>query len=135
MMSFWRKLIIGNLVCIKTCYSFKPAKPFQWPKTQVPRSWRFEITLINASGHIDQKLPISQEYFWAIFFPWIEMIRATSNQKSTLLKNSHIRNDAFNWEGHLWHALLPGVDKSCKKKNKRIKNWLPCHGLEKFDYV
>ena len=28
MMSFWKKLLIGSLVCIKTCYSFKPAKPF-----------------------------------------------------------------------------------------------------------
>ena len=33
MMSFWRKLIIGNLACIKTRYSFEPkAKPFRWPK-------------------------------------------------------------------------------------------------------
>ena len=31
-MSFWMKLIIGNLVCIKTCYSFKPAKPFSMTK-------------------------------------------------------------------------------------------------------
>ena len=28
-MSFWKKLIIGNLVCIKIRYSFKSAKPFQ----------------------------------------------------------------------------------------------------------
>ena len=33
MMSFWKKLIIGNLVCIKTCYSFKPIKTHRWPKT------------------------------------------------------------------------------------------------------
>ena len=29
---FLKKLTIGNLVCITTCYSFKPAKPFQWAK-------------------------------------------------------------------------------------------------------
>ena len=52
MMSFWKKLIIGNLVCIKTCYSFKPAKPFKWPKVQVPKSWYSEITLIDALGHV-----------------------------------------------------------------------------------
>ena len=68
MISFLRKLIIGNLVCIKTCYSFKPTKPFQWPKVQVPKSWYSEITLIDVSRHIDQKLPIFREYFWAIFF-------------------------------------------------------------------
>ena len=32
MMSFWNKLIIDNLVCIKTCYCFEPAKYFQWAK-------------------------------------------------------------------------------------------------------
>ena len=52
MMCFWRKLIIDNLVCIKTCYSFKPAKPFQWPKVQVSKSWYSEITLIDALGHV-----------------------------------------------------------------------------------
>ena len=62
-MSFRRKLIVGNLVCIKTCYSFKPTKPFQRPKTQVPRSWYFEIPLIDALGHVDRKLPISREPF------------------------------------------------------------------------
>ena len=107
------------MVCIKTCYSFKPAKPFQWPKTQVPRSWRSEIALINASGHIDQKLLISREYFWAIFFFWTIMMRATSNQKPTFSKRPSYEKRCFKLEGHLRHATLLGVDHS--KKNEWIK--------------
>ena len=137
MISFWRKLIIGNLVCIKTCYSFKPTKPFQWPKVQVPKSWYSEITLIDASRHIDQKLPIFREYFWTIFFPWTKMIRATSNQKPTLSKQSSYEKRCFKLEGHPRHVTLPRVDHSKKEKkwmNKK-KNWLSCHALENFDWV
>ena len=60
---FLRKLIIGNLVGIKICYSSKPAKPFQWPKIQVPKPWYSKITLIDTLGHVDRKLLISREPF------------------------------------------------------------------------
>ena len=96
---FLKKLIIGNLVCIKACYSFKPAKPFQWPKIQVPKSWYSEITLINALGHVDQKFPISREYFWVIPFLWTEMTWITLWSKDDPFQNnSHIRNDASTWK-------------------------------------
>ena len=38
MMSFWKKLIIGNLVCIKTCYSFKPVKTPLMTKNASPKT-------------------------------------------------------------------------------------------------
>ena len=98
MSSFWRKLIIGNLVCIKTCYNFKLAKPFQWPKTQVPRSWRPEITLIDASGHIDQKLPISRKYFWAIFFSGQKWYEQPQTKSQPFQNNPHMRKDASSWK-------------------------------------
>ena len=68
MMNFWKKLTIGNLVCIKTRYSFKLAKTLSMTKNKSLRSWYFEITLIDALGHVDQKklLPISWEHFWAL---------------------------------------------------------------------
>ena len=128
MTSFWKKLIIGNLICIKTCYSFKLAKPFQWQKTQVPRSWRFEITLIDASGHVDQKLPNSREYFWAIFFLWTKMIREISNQKPTLSKQ------ILTWEemlqlGRPSMACIVALSRQIVKKMKKKKNKrkINCH--------
>ena len=67
MMSFWKKLIIRNLVCIKTCYSFKLAKTL--PMTQKHkslRSWYSEITLIDVLGHVDQNYLFLGNTFWAI---------------------------------------------------------------------
>ena len=37
MMNFWKKLTIGNLVCIKTCYSFKPVKTLSMTKNASPK--------------------------------------------------------------------------------------------------
>ena len=42
--------------------------PFDDQKHKSLRSWYFEITLINALGHVNQKSPISRERFWAIIF-------------------------------------------------------------------
>ena len=50
---FLKETKIGNLVCIKTCYSFKPIKTHRWPKTQAPRPWYLEI-IFDALGHVDQ---------------------------------------------------------------------------------
>ena len=38
MMSFRKKLIISNLVCIKTCYSFEPAKTLSMTKNTSPKT-------------------------------------------------------------------------------------------------
>ena len=38
MMSFWKKLIISNLVYIKTCYSFKPVKTPSMTKNASPKT-------------------------------------------------------------------------------------------------
>ena len=51
--------------------------------------------------------------------------------------NPHMRRDASTLEGHIWHASLPGVDKSWEwkksEKKEQKKNWLSCHALEKFE--
>ena len=40
--------------------------PFNDQKHKSLRLWYSEITLIDTLGHVDQKLPIFREYFWAI---------------------------------------------------------------------
>ena len=105
-----------DLLQLQTCQTFSMTK------TEIPRSWHSKVTLIDASGHIDQKLLISQEYFWAIFFLRIEMIRATSNQKPTLSKQSSHEKRCFKLEGRPRNATLPKVDNPQKKrKNEWIK--------------
>ena len=42
--------------------------PLDDQKHKSLRSWYSEITLIDALEHVDQKLPISWECFWAIIF-------------------------------------------------------------------
>ena len=38
MTSFWKKLIFGNLVCIKTCYKFKPVETPLMTKNASPKT-------------------------------------------------------------------------------------------------
>ena len=96
MMGFWRELICGNLVCIKTYYSFKPAKPFK--PNKIPRSWYLEITLINVLGHIDRKLPISLKYFWAMILSLDRNDLNNFGPKSQPFQNNpYIRRDASTW--------------------------------------
>ena len=62
-------MIFGNLVCVKTCYSFKPAKPSRWPKTQIPKIVIFQKHPDWCLGACwPKKLPIYRERFWAIIF-------------------------------------------------------------------
>ena len=42
--------------------------PLDNQKHKSLRSWYSEITLIDALGHVDQKLSISRERFWTIIF-------------------------------------------------------------------
>ena len=102
-----------DLLQLQTCQTFSMTK------AKIPRSWHSEVTLIDVSGHIDQKLPISREYCWAIFFLRTEMIWATSNQKPTLSKQSLHEKRCFKLEGHLPHATLPRVDKSWERKKEK----------------
>ena len=54
---FWKKLIVGNLVCIKTCYSFKPAKkPFSSTKHKSQDYDIPKLSLIDALGQADRKI-------------------------------------------------------------------------------
>ena len=95
---FWKKLIIGNLVCIKTCYSFKPAKPFQWAK-QNPK-------IVILWNHLDwylgarwTKLPISLKYFWAIILSLDRNDLNNFGPKSQPFQNNpHMRRDASTWK-------------------------------------
>ena len=101
------------MVCINTCYSFKP---FQWAK-QTPRSWYPGITLINVLRHVDQKLPIFREQFLSHnpFFGqnWYEQPWTKSQPFS---KQFSHKKWCFNLEGHWWHALLPGINRPWERK-------------------
>ena len=56
MMIFWKKLTVGNLVCIKTCYSFKPAKPFSITKNRSPK-------IVTVWNHLN----------WCLMAHWLEI--------------------------------------------------------------
>ena len=108
---------------------FPTCQTFSMTKNTGPRIMTFWSHLNWCLRHIDQKLPISQEHFWTIFFLLTEMIWATSNQKPTLSKRSSYEKRCFKLEGHLRHVTLPRVDHSKKegkkRMNKRKKN--DCH--------
>ena len=94
------------------------------PKTQVSKIMIFWDHLDWCLGARWPKLPISLKYFWAII---LSLDRNDINNfgpkgQSFQNKSSHEKR-CFNLEGHLWHTSLPGVDKSWKKKNKKID----CH--------
>ena len=56
---FWKKLIFGNLVCIKTCYSSKPAKnPFHRPNTSHRTTTFQNCPWLMPRGKLIEKLPI-----------------------------------------------------------------------------
>ena len=107
---------------LRLATSFKPVKPFQWLKTLVPRSWRSKITLIDASGHINQKLPIFSGILLSHIFPLNRNDTSNLEPKANPFKQSSHEKRCFKLEGHLQHATLPKVDYSWKKeKNEWIK--------------
>ena len=126
MTSFLKKLIFGNLVCIKTCYSFKSAKPFQWAK-QNPKIvilWNHLDWCLKA--HWPKIAHFSRILLSPIFF-WTEVIRATSNQKPTLSKQ------ILTWEemlqlGRPSMACIVALSRRIvKKKEKKKKRNIDCH--------
>ena len=57
------------MVCIKTCYSSKPAKnPFHRPNTSHMTMTFQNCPWLMPQGKLIEKLPIFQEHFWAIIF-------------------------------------------------------------------
>ena len=135
MMSFWKKLIIGNLVCIKTRYSFKPVK----------------ILLMTKNTNL--KTVILWDHLWLI--PW-GMLTKNYPFSGTLLSHNPLFGQK--WYKQLWTeiAIFPKLSpywevilqserpsmarvvarskwviKKWKKEQK--KKWLSCHALEKFD--
>ena len=127
MMSFWKKLIIDNLVCIKTCYSFKPAKHFQWAK-QNPKIVIFWNHLDWCLGACWPKLSIFREHFLSHnpFFGqnWYEQPWTKSQPFS---KQFSHKKWCFNLEGHRWHALLPEINRPWERKKWTKKKENDCH--------
>ena len=148
MMSFWRKLIIGNLVCIKTCYSFKTAKPFQRPKTQVPKIVIFwnhrDLCLGTCWPKIALSLGILLSHIFSFGQKWYEKPRTKSQPSQN---DPHMRRDASiwkviydmrccpKWTGHENERIKKKqkTKKQKQKNKKQKKNWLSRHALEKFD--
>ena len=110
---FWKKLIIGNLVCIKTCYSFEPAKTLSMTKNTSPKTvipWNH--LWLMPWGTLTKNCP----FFGNTFEPHLSLNRSdTSNLKpkaKPFLNKSSNEKRCFNLEGHLWYASLLWVDKS-----------------------
>ena len=121
---FLKKLTIGNLVCIKTCYSFKPAKPFQWAKKQVPKIvifWNHPDWCLEACW---PKLPISRKHFWTIILS-LDKNDKPRTKGQPFKKSSH-KERCFKLEVHLWYASLLGIDRPWEGK-KRGKKKNDCH--------
>ena len=97
---FWKKLIFGNLVCIKTCYGFKLAKtlPMTQKKKQVSKIMIFWDHLDWCLGACWPKLLISREHFWATI---LSLDRNDINNLGPkchpFQNNPYMRRDASTW--------------------------------------
>ena len=117
MMSFWRKLIIGNLVCIKTCYSFKPAKPFQWPKTQVQDHDALKSPWLMPQGTLTKNWPFLGNTFEPYFSSrqkWCEQPRTKSQP---FQNDPHMKRDVSSWKAiyDMWRCPEETIQKKRKK--------------------
>ena len=117
------------MVCIKTCYSFKPTKTFLMSKTKSQDRDTLKSPWLMPQGTLTKNCP----FFGNTFEPHLSLDRGDTNNlkpkaKPFLNKSSHEKR-CFNLEGHLGYALLPKVDKSWewKKKKKHNKRKIDCH--------
>ena len=118
------------MVCIKTCYSFKPVKTLSMTqKHKSLRSWYFEITLIDVLGHVDQNYLFFGNTFWAI------ILSLDRNDTNNLGPKGHPFKTILIWEGRL---QVGGPCMACiiaqsrqivrmKKRKKNNKRKIDCH--------
>ena len=99
MMSFWKKLIIDNLVCIKTYSASSLSKPLDDQKRKSQDRDTLKSSLIDVLGHVDQKLSIFREHFWAIILSLdrndINNFGPKGQPSKTILT---LRRDASTWK-------------------------------------
>ena len=124
-MSFWKKLIIGNLVCIKTCYSFKPVKILSMIKDTNLKTlilwnhlwlmpWGMWTKNYPFSGTLLSHNPLfGQKWYKQL---WTEM--------PSFQSYPHTEKWFSNLKGLLRHVSLPGAYESLKKKEQKNNN---CH--------
>ena len=107
------------MVCIKTCYSFKLTKPFQWAK-QNPK-------IVILWNHLDWYLKaywpkiahFSKKYFWALSFFGQKWYEQPQTKRPTLSKRSSYEKRCFKLKVHLWYASLPEVDRPWERKKQK----------------
>ena len=121
--------------------------PLDDQKYKSLRLWYYEITLIDVSGHVDPKLSISWERFWAIIFSldrndinnfgpkgqpfktiltWEEMLQSERSSMICIVARSR--------------QTMRTIKRKSKKKKTKTKEKeklivMSCHALEKFDWV
>ena len=128
-MSFWRKLVIGNLACIKTRYNFKP-NLFNDQKHRFQDRNALKSPWLMPQGTFTKNYP----FLGNTFEPgqkWYEQLQTKSQPSQN---NSHIR--MMLQLGRPSTTCIVARSRQIvrvKKKNKRMKNWLSCHALENFD--
>ena len=128
------QLVIWYASRLDTTSSQKP-NLFNDQKHKISRSWYSEITLIDTSRHIDQKLPISREYFWAIFFLWNRNDINNFGPKGQPFKTILTWEEMFQSDKSsmicvvAWSRQTMRMRKTKKQKNKKKKKKLivmPC---------
>ena len=107
--------------------------PFVDQKHKSLRSWYSEITLTDALGHVDQKLPISRERFWAIISSLDKNDINNFGPKSQPFKTILTWEEMLQSERSSMICVVARSRQTMRTKKKQKKNWLSCHALEKFD--
>ena len=89
-----------------------------WPKTQVPKSRCFEITLIDVLGHINWKLPIFRKHFWAIIFLLTVMAWTTFEPKANPFKMVLIGEEMLQLRRPSMACIVTRIRQIVKKKER-----------------
>ena len=79
--------------------------------------WLIPWSTLNKIAHFSEIL-LSHDPLFGQKWP-----KQSWAKRPTFQNNPHIKKRCFNLGGHLWHVSLPGVEKSKKKRKRKID----CH--------
>ena len=135
---FFRIWIIGNLVYVKTCYSFKSVKSLSMTKnpnsmTMNPRNH----SQLMAWGHFDQENKITHcpiTSLWAITFLLIDMIWTILDQRKTLSTCAYLESGTLTRDT-LWNSIgwPKWVNEKMKKEKWKKKRMIVTSCIEIFN--
>ena len=118
-----------DLLQFQTCQTFSMSKTKSQDRDILKSPWLMPWGTLIKIAHFSEILLSHDPLLGHKWYkqPW--------TKRPTFQNNPHTKKRCFNLEGHLWHASLPGADKSWKKVKKWTKKrkWLSYHALENFD--